>query len=509
MKRSLHKLTFLSLPLVLALSFTNCKRSFLEVEPPGELTENSIAGDPTIARRLVTGVYSQLYQGGFGDDVHGIIFCMATDVASDDADKGSTPADQSPEAVGFDNFTSDLNSRNFYVDRLWNGHYRGINSANNALKVLEGSTIDNVTKRTLIGEVRFLRAYFYFNLVRLFGGVPLSLRVPESLADAASDEFNVRATRDQVYTAIINDLQYGVDSLPAKGDPGTEPGRANKGAAQSLLAKVYLYQRNFQKAYELADAVIASNKYGLVTNYAQNFRNKALADNNVESVFEIQTGVDANCNASVPFYVVAQGPRAGGVGGWADLGFGLNTPSDNLAAAYEANDVRRDATILFIQPNGTTLWDGFQIPPRNAVQNDRYNYKAYFGRRVDPYCGSGNTDRLPKNVKIVRYAEVLLIHAEAGLQTGHAGEAQNDLNAIRTRAGLTSVPATQQSVWNERRLELAMEQDRFFDIVRQGRAGTILRALGKTFVDNKNEVFPIPQTQIDLSGGRINQNNGY
>ncbi|GAB4093702.1 RagB/SusD family nutrient uptake outer membrane protein [Flaviaesturariibacter terrae] len=509
MKRSIKNILCLSLPVALAFSFSNCKRSFLDVAPQGELTENAIAGDPTIARRLVTGVYSQLYQGGFGDDVHGIIYCMATDVASDDADKGSTPGDQAPEGVGFDNFTTDLNSRNFYVDRLWNGHYRGINSANNALKVLENSSIDNVTKRTLIGEVKFLRAYFYFNLVRLFGGVPLSLRVPNDLADANSDEFNVRATKDQVYNAIINDLQYGVDSLPMKGDPGTEAGRANKGAAQSLLAKVYLYQRNYQKAYELSDAVIASGRYGLVTNYAQNFRNKAAADNNLESIFEIQTGADANCSAAVPFYVVAQGPRAGGAGGWADLGFGLNTPSDNLANAYEANDVRKAATIIFVPLGGTTLWDGFRVPGRDSVQNDRYNYKAYFGRRVDPYCGSGNTDRLPKNVKIMRYAEVLLIHAEAGLQSGHASEAQNDLNAIRQRAGLTSVPATQQSVWNERRFELAMEQDRFFDIVRQGRAGTILRALGKNFVDGKNEVFPIPQTQIDLSGGRITQNNGY
>lgn len=491
------------------LALGACKRSFLDVQPQAALTAQAIGGDPAIAQSLVNGVYNQLYQGGFGNDVHGIIFCMATDVASDDADKGSTAADQSPEAVGFDNFTSDLNSRNFYVDRLWNGHYQGINAANFALKALDASTLDNVTRRTLIGQTRFLRAYFYFNLVRLFGGVPLALRVPNDLPDADRDEFNVRAAKAAVYDAIVSDLQYAVDSLPAKGDPTAVVGRVTKGAAQGLLAKVYLYRQDYQKAYELSQAVIASNKYALMPNYASNFRNKAIADNNQESLFEIQTGVDADCSAAVPFYVVAQGPRAGGAGGWADLGFGLNTPSQNLADAYEPGDVRKAATIINIQQGGTYLWDGFRVPGRDSVQNDRYNYKAYFGRLVDPYCGSRNTDHLPKNVKILRYAEVLLIHAEAALQTGHASEAQTDLNAVRQRAGLPVVAASQQSVWQERRLELAMEQDRFFDLVRQGRAGTVLRALGKSFVDGKNEVFPIPQTQIDLSGGRILQNNGY
>ena len=494
----------LSFPLLLIC----CKKNFLDVLPQGELTETSVANDPNIARKLVTGVYNQLYQGGFGNDIHGIIFCMATDVASDDADKGSTPTDQAPEAVGFDNFTSDLNSHNFYVDRLWNGHYQGISTANQALDKLDKSTFDHVTKRTLIGEVKFLRAYLYFNLVRLFGGVPLVLRVPASLADANSTEFQTRASVDSVYAAIISDLQYGVDSLPLKGDPATQTGRANKSAAESLLAKVYLYQKNYQKAYDLTQDVINSVKYSLISDYSLNFRSKAY-DNNIESVFEIQTGQDANCDAAIPFYVVAQGPRVGGLGGWADLGFGLNTPSQDLVNAYEPGDKRDSATIIFINPNGTVLWDGFRVPSRDSVENDRYNYKAYFGRKVDPYCTSLNTDHLPKNIHIIRYAEVLLINAEAAIQIGKMGDAATDMGLIRSRAGLLPTSVTQQSIWQERRVELAMEQDRFFDIVRQGRAGQILRALGKSFVDGKNEVFPIPQSQIDLSGGKLTQNPGY
>jgi hypothetical protein len=491
------------------LFFIGCKRNFLIVQPQGQLTASSVGNDPNIARQLVTGVYNQLYQGGFGNDVHGIIFCMATDVASDDADKGSTPGDQAPQATSFDNFTSDLNSNNFYVDRLWSGHYQGISTANQTLNALEGSSLDHVTKRNLIGEVKFIRAYLYFNLVRLFGGVPLVLRIPTGLEDANSNVFQTRASKDSVYQSIINDLQYGVDSLPLKGDPATEVGRANKGAAESLLAKVYLYQKNYQKAFDLSQDVINSGKYALMSDYSLNFKNKAY-DNNIESVFEIQTGQDANCDASIPFYVVAQGPRAGGLFGWADLGFGLNTPSQNLANSYEAGDVRKSASIMFIQPNGTILWDGFRIPSRDSVENDRYNYKAYFGRKVDPYCVSGNTDHLPKDIHIIRYAEVLLINAEAAVQLAKQSNALTDINMVRQRAGLSPGGTVDiNTVWQERRVELAMEQDRFFDIVRQGRAGQLLRALGKNFVDGKNEVFPIPQTQIDLSGGRLTQNPGY
>ncbi len=509
MKHTYHKtITSLGLMAFLLLALVACKKSFLDVQPQGQVTDEAAASDPNIARKLVTGVYNQLYQGGFGNSVHGILFCMATDVASDDADKGSTATDQAPEAVGFDNFTSDLNSNNFYVNRLWNGHYSGIAAANQALDKLERSTFDNVTKRTLIGEVRFLRAFFFFNLVRLFGEVPRVLRVPTNLADASSDEFTTRAPKDSVYAAIIRDLQYGADSLPLKGDPNTTIGRANKGTAQSLLAKVYLYRENYQKAFDLCQEVINSSKYNLTSDYSQNFRSKVY-DNNRESIFQIQTGTNADCNAAVPFYVVAQGPRVGGLGGWQDLGFGLNTPSIDLANAYEPGDVRDSVTIIYIKPDSTVLWDGFIIPARNRVENDRYNYKAYFGRRVDTYCVTGNTDQLPKNVHILRYAEVLLIHAEAAVRLGNTGVAQSSLDQIRSRAGLGSVPATIENIWKERRVELAMEQDRFFDIVRQGRAGTILRALGKSFVDGKNEVFPIPQPQIDLSGGKLTQNNGY
>ena len=156
------------------------------------------------------------------------------------------------------------------------------------------------------------------------------------------------------------------------------------------------------------------------------------------------------------------------------------------------------------------LWDGFTIPAQPAVVNDRYNYKAYHSPFRETLPCSGNPtdkDNRPKNIRVMRFAEVLLINAEAAARLGR--DAQTPLARVRSRAGLTTTSATLTDVWNERRLELAMEADRFFDIVRQGRAAAIMQGVGKPFVAGKHELFPIPQVQRDLSGGALTQNPGY
>lgn len=185
---------------------------------------------------------------------------------------------------------------------------------------------------------------------------------------------------------------------------------------------------------------------------------------------------------------------------------------------YEPGDIRKNATIIFINPTngknsaGTVLFDGFRVPSQDSVQNPRYNYKAYYSRTAETNCG--NFDRLPKHVPVIRYAEVLLIHAEAALQNGQTGVALSDVNQIRARAKLSALGSiTLPQIWHERRVELAMEQDRFFDLVRQdavrpGRAAAAFAAHGKTWNPNR-KLFPIPQQQIDLSGGRLQQNPGY
>jgi hypothetical protein len=502
-----------TLILLLAIGVTSCKKDFLEVSPQGQLTEVQALSDPTAADKMVGGVYNTLYFGGFDITTVGFLFAIATDVASDDSDKGSTPTDFSP-AGEIDNFTT--NPNNFIFNNIWNGHYTAIARANRAIDILEKGTYDAAVKSRLIGEVRFLRGLYYFNLVRTFGGVPKVIRVPDP-AEANSDEFQTRASKEDIYKVIMDDLQFAADNLPLKG--ATQVGRATKGAAQSYLAKVYMYQKNWQKTLELSNAVITSGMYSLVSDYKLIFREKPEGgiggNNNSESVFEVQTGLNAGENAVSPLFSNSQGARS--KGGWNDLGFGFNNPSSDLANAYEANDARRNATIIFINPtvgttsSGTVLWDGFRIPSQDSVENSRYNYKAYHSALKESPQLSNNKDTKPKNIRLMRYAEVLLMNAEASANLGDAANATAKLALVRTRANpaATPVAGTVGNVWKERRVELAMEQDRFFDLIRQGRAGMVLRAHGKAFVDGKHELFPIPQAQRDLSNNRLTQNPGY
>jgi hypothetical protein len=492
----------------------SCKR-FLDKPPLGQVTEDAIANDPQAAVNLVNGAYNALWiSDAFGTDVHSLNFVILTEVSSDNADKGSSPNDY-PAAAEIDNFS--ITPGNSILNNVWQGYYQAIARVNQALDRIPISPLEETRKNELSGEVRFLRAYFYFNLVRIFGGVPLLTSVPDP-ATANSTAFQTRASRDSVYDLIISDLQFAANHLPVK--EKTTTGRATRGAAVTLLAKVNMYQGNWQAVYDLTRQVISgeTGNYDLYANYANLFREAG--ENNIESIFEVQTGTNNQCNNAIRQYVVSQGPRAGGQFGWQDLGFGFNTPSGDLAAAYEQGDLRKNATIIFIDTtgtNGTVLWDGFRIPSKDSVENTRYNYKAYHSRIRESNCG--NADYLPKNLRLLRFAEVLLMQAEAANELNKPAEALVAVNRVRARArsGAGMLPAlttTDKSalrllIWKERRVELAMEHDRFFDIVRQGRAAALLQAQGKNFKAGRNELFPIPAAQIQLSGGRLSQNPGY
>lgn len=493
----------------------SCSDNFLDVDVQGGVDPNS---DPEVAQKLVTGVYNSLLQGdSWGNgDVHGFAFISASSIMSDDADKGSTLSDQAVPVGDMDNFT--LTPTNKFCESLWSGHYNSIGAANQALKALDASTVEG--KDQLIGEVRFLRAYLYFNLVRMFGGVPLVIRVPVDANDANTDPvFQTRATVDQVHASIIADLEFAVANLPLKGV--LAPGHASKGAAQTLLAKVHMYKASvltnpspntdWQKVFDLTDAVITSAKYSLVDDYATIWRQAG--DNNSESIFEIQTGEFNNTNLNPDLYTVCQGARQGGGGGWDDLGWGFNTPSSDLINAYEPGDNRKAGTIIFIDNSGThagtVLWDGFRIPSSDSVQNLYYNYKAYTSRTKEQYANSGDKNR-PKNIRILRYADVLLMYAEAAVHLGQ-GDPDGKINLIRDRADLLpKAGVTINDVWQERRVELAMEHDRFWDLIRQGNAEAVLHAAGKiNFVVGKHELLPIPNSQILLSGNKLLQNPNY
>jgi hypothetical protein len=508
-----------------------CSKKFLNVPIQGQGTTST---DPQVALNLVTGAYNALItpdptQGEFGSyDIHGIYFITVTNIMSDDADKGSYAGDQ-PAAADIDNFT--VTSDNTYVEALWKGYYAGISRTNQAILGLATAALPAATIQEQTAEMRFLRGYFYFNLVRMFGGVPPVLTVATGPENQDSS-FYIRASAPFIYSQIIiPDLTFAMQNLPLKS--ATDVGRATKGAAETLLAKVDMYLKNWQQADSLTADVISSGQYQLVPDYSILWRQAG--DNSVESIFEVETGLYGSADYGIPGYVEFQGPRQdNGMGTpftpWnnpgfyqpsGDDGYGFDAPSASLMAAYEPGDLRETSTIINLPASSPpdTLFDGFVVPTMAGV-SATYNYKAYHseilpgGTLPQVELFDGDRSLCQKNLHILRYAEVLLIKAEADYNLNNTGSAIALLNQVRSRAGLgpttaTSGTALQTAIWNERRVELAMEHDRFWDIVRQGRAAQVMVASGKSFTAGKNELLPIPSAEIAVTGGQLTQNPGY
>lgn len=502
-----------SIILLVSLSLVflgSCKKNFLTVPPEGQVTPNGYYSSPERATELVNAIYNNLLQW----DESSFSWLGITSIASDDADKGSVSGDTGTDKNLLDNYT--YTSTDFSANEIWVANYRGISRANRALSILPGVAIDAKLRTRLIAEAKFLRALYYWRLVKVFGGVPLITNVIDPTNQAEVDSSQVRATAAQVYNQIISDWTFAADSLPSKSDyAASDLGRATKGAAEGFLSKVYMYQKDWQKAYDYSGIVINSGQYHLASDYAKIF--SEAGQNGPGSLFEIQA-VGGPVNLGVQGYVALQEVR--NMWGW-----GFNVPSQALQDSYECTDglpisqsplydpnhptknrdPRLAATIIF---PGDTLWDGTVIisnPP-----NPRYNMKAYISRTEETF--DGNDWESNKHVHLLRYADVLLIHAEAANELGKTNEALQYLNMVRARVNMPAETTTDQAglrlaIWHERRYEFGMERDRLFDLMREGRAAQVLGPLG--FTAPKNNLFPIPQTQIDLSNGLLKQNPGY
>ena len=489
----------------LLLSLSSCKESWLD--PPSEnqlITQDSTFIDVQNAEEFVNACYNQLLQ--WNETTFSWIGMSS--ITSDNADKGSDPGDLGTDKDQMDNISYSPTSLS--IGEVWVGNFNGVTRCNQAIANVPFYDINDGLKNRLVAEARFLRACYYFNLVRCYGDVPLVDKVIDANNPSDLEKAVTRAPKADVYALIESDLNFAMNTLPTNDAyDAKDVGRATKGAAAAMLAKVNMYQKKWDTALDLTDQIINGElgTYGLVDDYAAIWREEG--ENSEESLFEIQ-GRGMTPTAGIQGYMVTQGVRGSikypdntaALGGW-----GFNTPTEDLENAYEPGDVRKAATIMF---RGQMLWDSATI--QNNVSNPRYNYKAYVSKRYESFNGGDWESN--KNVRILRMGEVYLINAEAANELGNTLQSQNSLNAVRDRAGLGDTPASNQAdlrnaIWKERRVELAMEHDRFFDLVRQGRAGEVLRAHGKNFVDGTNELFPIPQSEIDASNGKYSQNPGY
>lgn len=479
---------FKIITLTMSILFLYSCEEDLIVEPNDSLTEIDFLNNPNNAINLVNGVYNK--QLDF--EMYSFSWIGMTSITSDDADKGSTLSDTGADKGKLDNLTFEASDISFR--EVWQGRYDGIGRANRALFYLEQLEIQEALKNRLIGETKFLRSLFYFDLVRCFGGVPLvTTKIDINDSELINQVVFTRKTKQEVYAQIEIDLLEAIEKLPTKGQyTANDLGRASKEAAQALLSKVYLYQNKWQEAFDMSGMVIGSGQFALLTNYADVWRE--VGENKLESIYEIQ----ASPGNGIRSYYFVQAPR-----GTPDLGWGFNTPSTSLEIAYEANDTRKAATILY---SDIDLWDGY--PASVGWSNPRYNYKSYHSSIEE----SWNNDResTGKNLRILKYSDILLIRAEAAMNLGNTTEALEKVNQLRVRAGLQALNGiTMDELLKERRLEMAMEHDRWFDLVRTGKALSAMAANGKTFLVGTHEVFPIPQNEIILSGGRLLQNPGY
>jgi hypothetical protein len=485
------------------LLLTACNDEFLEVTPVGRVLESNFYQNQEQAFEALVAVYDVLQwndQGGF------TMFRPLLDAASDDCFAGGSDASDQPSWVAWDAFN--LNPDLGPQWGFWNKNYRGIYRANLFLEKIEG--IEGVTpqfKARSIAEAKFLRAKFYFDLVRLFGRVPL---ITNTLG---SDEYYTIEQLDgaSIFPQIEQDLNEAIADLPETVS-GNELGRITKGAAQGLLGRAILFQNDNGRmgtAATILDDIVNSGLYSLEANFADIF----LTSNEygVESVFEIS--YSDNSNAGWDGF--GSGSGEGNVGiqfvGMRDYsgptfatGWGFCPVTPNLVTAM-TGDPRFEHTII----DASAL--------QGASYTPGYQETGYFVRKYAPLqantAGDGEVPlNWANNVREIRYADVLLMAAEALVRSGgDESKARDYVNQVRARVALaaitTSGNALLEDIYAERRLELACEGQRFFDLVRTGKAETALASDG--FTVGKSEVLPIPQSEIDLSNGALTQNNGY
>jgi hypothetical protein len=476
-----------------------CGEKFLEETPTDQVTDANFYKTATDAIQATTAIYAELSGlGQYNSALWGI-----GDIGSDLSNTGGGGGGDGIEQQQLDNFN--IPATNPLTSRLWGSCYVGIGRANIVLQKVPTMQIDPAIQQRCIGEAEFLRAKYYFDLVRAYGDVPLLTTPPVSVA-----EVNVpRTPVDQVYTQIVADLTDAITKLPTSYS-GDEVGRATKWAATGLLAKVYLTQGNLSGAAQRAREVLAPATGKVMwDNYGDNF--KVANENGKESLFEVQYISGRNQYVQDgPGWSGNEfmGPRGQGI--TPQGGYGFNIPEPDFVAGYEPGDLRRDVTIW--KP-GDVYPDGRTQPNSLPGSPNGYGVKKFFVGKVNTNIWDSEL-----NIPVLRVAEMHLILAEA---LGPNTEGLEAINKVRRRAfGLPintpsardiapgiSAAAFKTAVWRERKYELAFEMDRWFDMKRTGELLTSPQLLAKG-VKPFNIVLPLPQSELDVNPG-LKQNTGY
>lgn len=460
--------------IVFVLALVSCK-DFLVLEPENQISENIFYKTEADFETAMIGMYGEL------QTLHDISNLFLTEVTTDNMRITNQLSNPPADRVEIDEVN--LTSTNGFVNTIWGSCFKTIARSNNVLSRIDDADFDESKKRQFKGESLFLRAYAYFYLVRLFGEVPIvdvAFRSPDEVAGYDMS----RKPVSEVYKLILDDLQESAGLLNAEAD--LSKSRASLGAVKTLQGKVYLTQKEYAQSATVLLEVQQMNLYTLTTDYGQLF--SVGNDELPESIFEIKylTGNVGEGNSLTT-----------------NFSYGHTiVPTSDMIQAYEVDDLRKDASLA----DSLLAADG-----NYATYEEKYIRKFYDPTAELQFDGGINV--LP-----LRYADVLLMYAEALNETGKTTEAHDFLNMVRDRAGLGSLsglskPEFALALERERRVEFLAEGHRWFDLVRTGRAQEIINnyyiSQGLSFrVEDYELLMPIPQSERDIDPD-LSQNTGY
>lgn len=526
MNKVIYKISILVL-----IALVGCSKSFLEIPPQNNISSEVFLVNDADVIKATEGLYDRM-QTLYSSSWNGMSFIQ--NVISDDSQSAGPNANDTPEYDALDKF--DWQTNNSKILGLWSRLFEIVNSSNAIIEKVGANTVATTGMKQMVGEAQAVRAFAYMELVKMFGAVPLMPKNPTSPA-----EYNKpRSTVAEIYTLIEADLKAAIAVMPVKSAyPAAERYRFSKGTAQFLLGKALLYEKKYAESATVLGQLIATNEFGLYPVYADEFRK--ISEFGIESLFEVsyvntlgstwgsQNGAFDGRTNEVNIQMQLEGPRtdngfftipanyAGTVannddgirGGW-----GFNLPSRKVSLVLQSDPLDKRRFAVLSEADFKVRGGSVQASPVP------YMYEGYF--RLKYGCRDSETDPSPavvaelnygSNIRVMRYADALLMAAEAYNKSSNDAQAIIELNKVRVRAGLTPTAIGGTALFDlivvERQKELAFEGSRFYDLVRWGMAATELNSLG--FKANHHELFPIPDNEItgNTEIGPDDQNPGY